>query len=452
MPVSFLLDVFRENLNNEAIVWKDEVSTYNLLLRRIDDCRAVLDKHPVRSGAVIAILGDFSPMSIAMLLALVERGAVVVPFASFVDFKVTELMELAQVENTAEINEKDDFSLTATGRRADHPLYHQLIKSKHPGLVLFSSGSTGVNKAAVHDFAKLLEKFKKRRHNFRTLTFLLLDHIGGMDTLFYTLSNGSCVITVRDRSPDAVCSVVERWKVEVLPVTPTFLNLLLISKAHERHDLSSLKYITYGTEVMPESTLKQVARLFPNIILLQKYGTTETGTLRSKSLDSNTTWVRIGGEGYQTRIVDGMLEIKAESAMLGYLNAPSPFTSDGWFKTGDLVEQQGDYVRFLGRKSDVINVGGEKVFPAEVENIIQQVENVAEVTVFGEKNALTGNIVCAEVRSKQPEDSKELIHRIKAFCRGKLENYKIPIKITVIKESRFSERFKKSRPKERAAE
>jgi long-chain acyl-CoA synthetase len=72
----------------------------------------------------------------------------------------------------------------------------QLIERQHPGLVLFSSGSTGKSKAALHDFIPLLEKFKVPRHRRVTLTFLLLDHIGGINTLFYTLANGGTGVSV----------------------------------------------------------------------------------------------------------------------------------------------------------------------------------------------------------------------------------------------------------------
>ena len=95
--------------------------------------------------------------------------------------------------------------------------------------------------------------------------------------------------------------------------------------------------VTYGTEAMPESTLKRFHEILPEVKLLQTYGLSEIGIMRSKSLSSDSLWVKIGGEDFQTRVVDGLLEIKAKSAMLGYLNAPSPFTEDGWFKTGDEV-------------------------------------------------------------------------------------------------------------------
>ena len=135
----------------------------------------------------------------------------------------------------------------------------------------------------------------------------------------------------------------------------------------------------------------------------------------------------------------------ADSALLGYLNAPSPFTDDGWFKTGDLVEVDGDYIRILGRKSELINVGGEKVYPQEVENVILELDNVAEATVFGEKNAITGNIVCAKVRLKSPEDPRAFATRLKRYCAERMQRYKVPVRITYSEDQQFSERFKKKR-------
>ena len=108
----------------------------------------------------------------------------------------------------------------------------------------------------------------------------------------------------------------EKFRAELLPVTPTFLNLLLLSGAHKRRDLSSLKVISYGAESMPEGTLQRLARLFPNVRLQQTYGLIELGALRTKSKSSDSLWVRVGGEGYQTRVVDGMLQIKSRSAAM----------------------------------------------------------------------------------------------------------------------------------------
>ena len=116
-----------------------------------------------------------------------------------------------------------------------------------------------------------------------------------------------------------------------------------------------------GPQGMPESTLQHLHKVLPDVRLKQTYGLSELGILRSKSKSSDSLWVKVGGEDYETKIVDGILWIRARSAMLGYLNAPSPFTEDGWFITGDAVEVDGEYIKILGRKSELINVGGEKV-------------------------------------------------------------------------------------------
>jgi len=149
----------------------------------------------------------------------------------------------------------------------------------------------------LHDLSFLLRKFSVPRGRYRTLVFLQLDHIGGLNTLFYTLANGGTAVVAEDLSPESVCEAIESHRVQLLPTSPTFLNLLLLSEAHLRHDLSSLELITYGTEPMPESTLKRIVQAFPCARLLQTYGLSELGILRSRSRTSDSLWVRVGGEG-----------------------------------------------------------------------------------------------------------------------------------------------------------
>ncbi len=140
-----------------------------------------------------------------------------------------------------------------------------------------------------------------------------------------------------------------------------------------------------------------------------------------------------------------MLEIKAQSAMLGYLNAPSPFTADGWFKTGDAVEVDGEYIKILGRKSELINVGGEKVYPAEVECVLQQMEGVVDVAVHGERHPMTGQIVVARVQLERDEELGEFRRRMRAHCQSRLARFAVPQKILISATPIHGERFKKIR-------
>jgi acyl-CoA synthetase (AMP-forming)/AMP-acid ligase II len=196
---------------------------------------------------------------------------------------------------------------------------------------------------------------------------------------------------------------------------------------------------------MPDSTLKRVVETFPGVRVLQTYGLSELGILRSQSRSSDSLWIRVGGEGYETRVVDNRLWIRAESAMLGYLNAPSPFDAEGFFDTGDLVDVDGDWIRFRGRESDIINVGGNKVYPAEVESVLLEMPNVADVAVSGEASPITGQIVTATIRPVAPESLESLKVRMRTFCVDKLASYKIPARLRLADGPLYSARFKRRR-------
>jgi long-chain acyl-CoA synthetase len=441
----WLIERLKEYGANEAIIWRGERYSFRWLVDSIEKQVEQLNKEQVPKHSVVALEADFSPHAVATMCALVMNRCIVVPIASAMFGKTDSYYQIAEVEYRIAVGSSDLITIHKTGKLAQHELYMQLRSGNRSGLVLFSSGSTGQPKAALHNFDQLLEKFKILRNAKRMITFLLFDHIGGINTLFYILSNGGCAITVEQRTPDAVCQAIDEFRAQTLPTSPTFIKLLLLSEVSSRFDLSSLELITYGTEVMPESTLKMAVQAFPKVQFLQTYGLSELGILRSKSKAPDSLWVKIGGEGFETRVINGLLEIKAQSAMLGYLNAPSPFTEDGWFRTGDAVEVDGDYFKILGRQTEIINVGGEKVYPAEVESVLTQLDGVGDVVVHGESNLLTGQIVVAEVTITTNESADDFKRRLREFCRARLKNYQIPQKVIISQQELHSERFKKSR-------
>lgn len=442
----FLIDRFKAHSAAPAIIWQGNNLTYGVLLNKYDEAQHFLNRQKVERGKVVAVAGDFTPNTIALLLALIENRNIIVPFAY--PLKESELvkMDIAEVEFLIEVDlESDNYDMKRTERTSSHNFFNALRAQDVPGLVLFTSGTSGFPKGAVHNFDKLLVKFQTLRNAMRTVNFLLFDHWGGLNTLFHTLSNCGVVLALRERKPEAVCEFVERYKIELLPVSPSFINLLILSEVYKKYDLSSLQLITYGTEPMPENTLKRAKELFPQVRFQQTYGLIELGVLRSKSKSDDSLWVKIGGEGFELRVVENILQIKADSAMLGYLNADSPFTADGYFITGDLVEQDGEYYKILGRKSELINVGGEKVYPQEVENIIIGFDGITDVTVYSEKHPITGNIVCAKINVENVEDTKQFIKELKHYCKRQLQSYKVPVKINIVEEPLHSTRFKKQR-------
>lgn len=428
-----------------ALIWREESWSYDQLSRAVDDWLDELARRGVEPGSTLAICGDYSPRLCALLLAAFMNRNVIVPLTAATSRRWDRLMETAQVRVAVAFDGDDVPHFSNFGRRVSHPLLRQLGERATAGLVLFSSGSTGESKASVLDFDRLLAKFQAARPGYRTLVFLLLDHIGGINTLFHVLCHGGTIITTRDRSPDDVCAAVAAHRIQLLPTTPTFLRMLLIAEASKRHDLSSLEIVTYGTEPMPASTLAAIREALPRVRFKQTYGLSELGILPTQSRDSSSLWLKLGNTGFEHRIVDGVLWLKSDTAMLGYLNAPSPFDADGWFNTQDVVEVDGEYLRILGRKSELINVGGEKVHPTEIENVLLQLDNVKDVTVCGRPNPVTGEVVAAKITPLGPEDPDLFKQRVRQFCRGRLERYKVPAVIEIIEQDHHGARFKKAR-------
>lgn len=446
MALDFLFNVFQANLTKQSIIDSNESYTYRALLDNTKKWIKYLTDNKIHQGKIICLLGDFNFETVSLLLALIENNNIIVPLCYDQRGLNNGKISIANAEVLISINEKSEVSIENLPNSDLHELYKKLRYDNHSGLVLFTSGTSGKPKAAVHDFLKLLEKFKVNRKSYKTLNFLLFDHWGGLNTLFHTLSNAGTVFSLKDRTPETICDAIQKHQLELLPTSPTFLNLLILSESYKNYDLSSLKLITYGTEPMSLSTLQKLKSILPNVKFQQTYGLIELGVLRSKSKSDDSLWVKIGGEGYDIRIIDNLLQIKAESAMLGYLNAPNPFTPDGYFITGDRVEVDGEYIKILGRNSEVINVGGEKIYPSEVENIIQSFNFIQNVVVYGERNPITGNIVCAKITlSEKVKDEKQFIKDLKRFCYTKLLPFQVPIKITISNYDLFNERFKKKR-------
>lgn len=438
-------DRFRSAPDTVGMVWHDREFTYGDFLTELDRWRSLLDEHEVQPGDSVGVLGDYSPRSVTCLLALLERRCILVPLSWESRDQHEDFFGIAELDVLIEMDREDGAEFRRMDLRKSHPMLEELRARDHAGLCLFSSGSTGKPKGMVHDLEPLLEKFRKPRKTLRTINFLLFDHIGGVNTIFYTLANLGCTVVPLDRSVSEVCRAVEAHGVELLPTSPSFLNLMLLANAADQRDLSSLKLITYGTEVMPERTLRMATEAFPEARFQQTYGLSELGILRSKSKDNASLFVRVGGEGFETRVVDGTLRIRAKSSMLGYLNAPSPFDEEGWFDTGDAVIEEGEFYRILGRESDLINVGGQKVFPAEVERVISEMPEVIEVAVRGEEHMILGQVVVATVQMAELRPAVEVKRAIAKYAKGRLQRYMVPSKVEVVTESPVNYRFKKVR-------
>ena len=154
--------------------------------------------------------------------------------------------------------------------------------------------------------------------------------------------------------------------------------------------------------------------------------------------------MRIGGDGFETKVIDNILWIKSDYGMEGYINSGNK-TIDGWFCTQDVVEVDNDFFKILGRETDLINVAGQKVYPSEIEDVLITLDNVQDVAVYGEPHAVLGNIIVARFNLIEEETQISLKSRSRKFCKNKLQSFKIPIKYLIVDYPLHSSRQKKIR-------
>lgn len=441
-----IVDRLKSNPDALVLVYQGKEYRAQVLLELFYQLESTLEDLGIKDNRVVALIGDGSPTSLMALLVLLEKNCIIALFNNASLPQLEEFSRIAGVETT--ITEQEGrLSVSEQVPLQSSPMIQTLKDKDRPGLIFFSSGSSGTPKAILHDFSTFLERYNTCNETVNCfIGFLAFDHIGGLNSILFAFhSPGSTLVIPESRNVDHICSLIEKYRISVLPTSPSFLRLLLLFQGIEKYDLSSLRLITYGTEPMPQSVLDQIIQRYPHIRFKQTYGLSEVGILPTKSVNNNSLWMKIGGPDYQVRVIDDILEIKSKTSMLGYLNAPSPFTEDGWFITGDLVEQNADTFKILGRDSEIINVGGMKVYPSEVENHILKLEGIEDVMVYGEPHLLLGQVVCAKVKTLSDMSLQDIRKQITQSLADKVQRFMIPQKITLSDEDLVNSRFKKQR-------
>ncbi|MBQ4839770.1 ANL family adenylate-forming protein [Pseudoalteromonas luteoviolacea] len=441
MDRTWILDRVKQFDETLAVVEEDKCITFDAIAQSAHNW---LTNESITERSIIVINGLFNATTLGLMLCAYIKQCTIVPLFNSDATHVDTIIDTVHPDLLCDT--RDDImccSTIAPFATTKPALLKQLNTLGESGLILYSSGSTGTPKAILLSLDKLLQRYQvHKEHPTSTIAgFLFFDHIGGFDVLMQCLMTGCTLVSMTKRTPEDVCQAIEKHRINVLPTTPTFLNMVLINRSYQRVDLSSLTVIAYGSEVMPQATLDLLQQALPHVTLKQTYGMSELGVLPTESKAGNSLWLKIKKTDY--KVQDGVLWVKSPTAMLGYLNQDHTPLNDGWLCTGDLVEQQGDYIRILGRQSTVINVAGEKVFPAEIEAFLLQIPFVKNSSVWGKKSPITGKIVAATIYTDEEVDPKQAKKHILDICKRTLAPYKIPRHFEFVNEQYHSERFKK---------
>jgi acyl-CoA synthetase (AMP-forming)/AMP-acid ligase II len=254
------------------------------------------------------------------------------------------------------------------------------------------------------------------------------------------LSGGSLVAPDMTQPLERQLEQLADANVTHLSATPTMWRKIVMLPQSDR---LSLKQISLGGEIADDRILKVLATRYPLARVTHIYASTEAGvgfSVKDGHAGFPASFLDRPPAGVELRVVDGRLYVKSRKASAAYLGSQSAFSdSEGWVDTGDNVRVDGDRVTFLGRDSGVINVGGNKVHPEEVERTLLMHPAVRFARVFSKKSPITGALVVAEIiLGEQASDEAALRGEIRSFAADHLDAYKVPAMIKVVADVEIS--------------
>ncbi len=306
--------------------------------------------------------------------------------------------------------------------------------SRSSTVTILTSGSTGHPKAAQHTWESLSRPVRRSSENQspRWLLTYRPNLYAGLQVMLQCFANGGAlVIPDADQDPRATAQLMYDAQVQYVSATPSYWRRLLMFADPCVLRKIPLTQITLGGEVVDQAILDKLRQHFPSARLVHIYATTELGrcfSVNDGMAGFPSKWLdTVLSDEVQLRNQDGELLVRSPNAMRRYdaLSAKSEEVGD-WFATGDLIEIRESRAYFVGRKADMINVAGSKVYPLEVERTIRNVPGVRDVRVFGKASSIAGELVACEIvpeANQSPERLKEAVIR---SCRSHLATYQQP--------------------------
>lgn len=308
-------------------------------------------------------------------------------------------------------------------------------------IVLFSSGSTGTPKAIVnrsssfcHNGAEIARGYRITRDDVLYLPVPFF-HSYGLIGLYAALSKGATVVTILKYRPESSLSAIESARVTVYFGVPTMYLREMRENNLDTWDLSSLRVAKIAGAACPEAAVEEYERRY-GCRMLPSYGMTETAATCTMADYDAPLHVRAAGvgvpiDGVTAKIdpVTGEFLCKSVSMMDGFLLEDGTLDpgvdEDGWFHSGDVATQDADGNFYIvGRIKDVVIRGGVNIFPAEVENVYQEHEGIAESCLVGYADPELGERTCLCVVEKEGHD--ETAQALREYAKGRLEKCKIP--------------------------
>ncbi len=489
-PIKQIARHSREHGDMIAAVYEDRSIDFTQFADEVGRLAAGLQADGVGLGDRVAYAGHNSLTFLIVNFAAVSIGAVFLPLnfrlagpeIRFVledsrpDVLISEPTQASIIQEFLEelsvrraLVVDDDPNFDTPDVKAPWGSYHAFRTAHEPlethvpqyegdlAALLYTSGTTGRAKGVKLTHGNLwwgqvnVDSALDTRFGDVSLAVAPLFHIGGYNAFtLRTLTRGGTVVIRRQFDPAQALADLERYRVNSMFLVPAMLAAIQRQEGFDPADLSSLRATTVAGAPVPPALIDQYAR--KGVLLLQAWGLTETAPFATQ-LESAMTTAKLGSCGVpmpygQVKIVDpeslteitepcatGEMWVTGPNVSTGYWNNPdataTAFTSDGWFRTGDIgyVDEDG-YFFIVDRLKDMIISGGENIYPAEIENALNAHPSIADVAVVGVPHEKWGESVCAVVAFAPGTELS--LEGVRDYLGSRIARYKLPSRLVTV--------------------
>lgn len=334
------------------------------------------------------------------------------------DFSKLELENMGINFNSLSISEKISHHLSLD---SFDNLINLIQQNKKWKLSLYTSGTTGRPKKISHDFKKLTRNVKINT-NFKNDIWAFAynpTHMAGIQVFFQGLMNQNTFVYTFGIQQKKLPELIEKHKITNISATSTFYRNTLLY--FNNYQFESVKVVTFGGEKYDPHLENKIKYIFPNTKIRNIYASTEAGTLFIAKgnifqiPDAIFDYVKINDDN----------ELLIHQSLIG--SSSSLLLENDWYKTGDIVDKLNtNHFIFKSRKSELINIGGYKVNPTEIENILVEIPGVIDLIIKPKKNSVTGQILAADVVREKFTNELELKKTIKKYASEHLQSWKVP--------------------------
>ncbi len=387
----------------------------------------------------VAIYSDRPSVLAACLLAAERTGKELL----ILRYRYPENDPFWSAASVGAVIDEADFSLRSTGEPSP--------PSNGLAVLIPTSGTSGVPKISRHLLPSLMGRIRTPKSDHGEVRWLLTYQphgFAGLQIVLTALATEASLVSLSAIDVPRLAAAALDHHVTHISGTPTFWRSFVLSMGWAAKQLA-LEQATLGGEVVDQATLDRLRETFPAAGISHIYASTEAGALfsvRDGRAGFPARWLEEPVDGVSLRIRDGILQVQSPRAMSGYIQGRSvPLSEDGWFITGDRVQQTGDRVHFLGREDAVINVGGGKVTPEEVESALMDLPGIQDLRAYPVSNPITGFVVGLEVVAAPGVDQSGLRQTINQAARKSLPSYKVPRLIRFVDSVASDASGKKSR-------